>query len=82
MKKFLLFKMMITPIILQIIFWLGVIACIVIGLIDIISNHRYLIGVQLVILGPIGCRILIEMMMIPFRISDKLDAIIQHKSLD
>ncbi|MDF1654108.1 MAG: hypothetical protein P1U34_03260 [Coxiellaceae bacterium] len=80
MKKFLIFKTMVTPVILQIIFWLGVIAAVVFGLIDIILNHRYLIGVQLVILGPIGLRILIEILLIPFRINDKLDAIIQHKS--
>ncbi len=80
MKKFLIFNIMVTPVILQIIFWVGTVTLIILGLLDIIVNHRYIIGVQLVILGPIGLRVLTELLLIPFRINDKLDAIIQHKS--
>lgn len=80
MKKFLLFKTMVTPVILQIAFWLGSLLLVIFGLIDIFVNHHYRIGVQLVILGPIALRVAIECLLIPFRIYNKLDKISKQTS--
>ncbi len=78
MKRFLLFKSMITPIALQAIFWIGSVCCVIFGLIDIVSHHRILMGVQIIILGPIALRIVAECLLIPFQIYNRLDSTIQN----
>ncbi len=80
MKNFLLFKTMITPVILQIVFWIGTILFIIFGLIDLISNQHYRIGVQMIVLGPIGLRVATECLLILFRIYNKLDDISKQPS--
>ena len=79
MKKLITFRLQLTPLLLQLVFWLGSLACIAFGLIDIISNHRYLMGVQFIILGPLALRIITECLLVPFQIVDRLDSIIQKK---
>lgn len=79
MKKLITFRLQLTPVLLQLVFWLGSITCITFGLIDILGNHRYLIGVQFIVLGPLALRILTECLLVPFQIVDRLDSIVQKK---
>lgn len=77
MKDFLEFRTMITPIIIQIIFWLGVAACIVMGLIFIVAGIKYdarsgVAGFAILILGPVVVRIYCEILIIFFRINETL----------
>jgi len=76
-KDFLEFRTMITPIIIQIIFWLGVAACIVMGLIFIVAGIKYdarsgVAGFAILILGPLVVRIYCEILIIFFRINETL----------
>ncbi len=80
MRDFLEFRTMITPIIIQILFWIGVAACIIIGLIYIGVGIKYdarsgVTGFAILILGPVVVRIYCEILIIFFRINETLTEI-------
>ena len=79
MDEFLKFKKMITPIIIQIIFWVGVISSVISGVVMIITGDSYygegggiLIGLLFIFLGPIVVRIYCEFLILFFSINDTL----------
>jgi hypothetical protein len=79
-KDFFAFRTMITPVIIQIIFWVGVALCIIFGLAAIFIGSRYgnggpFYGVLLIILGPVAVRIYCEILIIFFRINETLTEI-------
>ena len=91
MRDFLLFRRMITPVIIQICFWLGVAACVVVGLVmiftaakaspawgqsqDTAAALQTLGGLALVVLGPLVCRIYSEILILLFRMNETLTEI-------
>lgn len=83
MRDFLSFRRMITPIIIQIVFWLGVGLCLLAGLIMIVqgatSNFgggaQVLSGLLLFFFGPIAVRIYCELLIIFFRMNETLTEI-------
>ncbi|MCL4502895.1 MAG: DUF4282 domain-containing protein [Deltaproteobacteria bacterium] len=81
MSDFWSFRKMITPVIIEILFWVGVIICIIAGLILIAAGIRVnetqpvLSGVLLVILGPLAVRIYCEILIVFFRINETLTEI-------
>ncbi len=83
MNEYLSFRKMITPLVIQVIFWLGVSACVVLGLVSIVSgaSARYgggsevLTGILVLILGPVFVRIWCEVLIVVFRILDTLTEI-------
>lgn len=82
MKDFLAFRTMLTPIIIQAVFWIGAGICVIVGLIFILSGvgqygggPRVLKGLLLMVLGPIGVRIYCEILIIFFRINETLTEI-------
>ncbi|MDE0313788.1 MAG: DUF4282 domain-containing protein [Candidatus Poribacteria bacterium] len=88
MKDFLKFKKMITPIIIPILFWIGTIICIIVGLVMIITGTTgelrefrpvgeeiVLIGLGYIFLGPIVMRVYCEFLIILFSVNDKLEDI-------
>ena len=84
MKDFLAFRTMLTPIIIQVIFWVGVVICVIAGLIYILTGvgqygggPNVVKGVILLFLGPIAVRIYCEILIIFFRINETLTEI-QH----
>ena len=76
MNEFLSFRKMITPMVIQILFWIGVAAS-VIGGIVIMSQGGVLIvaGFLYLLIGPIVVRIYCELLMIIFCMYDELKAI-------
>ncbi len=83
----LLFRMMITPIIIQFLFWLGVIACVIGGGITLVvaiglmvsgnsdvtaAFIQALLGLGLIVLGPLAIRLVCELNILFFRIYDTL----------
>ncbi len=80
-RDFWAFRTMITPVIIQILFWIGVVACIIGGLFLIATAGQYpgqqnaLKGLALLILGPIGVRIYAEILIVFFRINETLTEI-------
>jgi hypothetical protein len=84
MSDFWAFRTMVTPVIIQILFWIGTILCVIIGAIMVIygATHfqagqaQYLWkGVLLFVLGPLGVRVYCEILIIFFRINETLTEI-------
>ncbi|MBM4294578.1 MAG: DUF4282 domain-containing protein [Deltaproteobacteria bacterium] len=78
MKDFLAFRTMVTPVIIQVIFWVGVVLCIIIGLFLLVLGNEIAgykstwTGLGLIFLGPLGVRIYCEILIIFFRINETL----------
>jgi len=75
MGDFFRFETMITPIMIQVLFWLAVLLCVIVGIIMLISADEMsarLGGLMLLLLGPIGVRIYAEILIVVFRINDHL----------
>ena len=81
MSDFWAFRKMVTPVIIQILFWAGVIICIIVGIILIGMGSKYpgnqwvLEGVLLIILGPLAVRLYCEILIVFFRINETLTEI-------
>ncbi len=84
MKDFWAFRTMVTPIIIQVIFWIGAIITLVVGAVMIIyaaTNYepgmgRYILkGVLLFFLGPLAVRVYCEILIIFFRMNETLTEI-------
>jgi hypothetical protein len=88
MKDFLAFRRMITPIIIQIIFWIGVIGVFISGIVTIATakdtgyyggDHweagQIAGGIFLMILGPLAVRIWCEILILFFRMNETLTEI-------
>jgi len=69
-KEFLSFHTMLTPIIIQIIFWVGVAGCVIAGIIMITVGKAQ--GLLIILLGPVAVRLYCEILIIFFRINDTL----------
>ncbi len=84
MGDFLAFRKMITPVVVQILFWLGVLGCVVTG-VAILSGSSSLaaaspvspqiLGVLVLVVGPLLIRFYCELLIVLFRIFDSLRAI-------
>jgi Domain of unknown function (DUF4282) len=79
-NDFFSFRTMITPFIIQIIFWIGVALCIIFGLGIILVGSRFgnggpVYGLLLLIFGPVVVRIYCEILIIFFRINETLTEI-------
>ena len=81
MSDFLAFRTMITPVIIQIVFWIGVVGCVLAGLGAMIVGSRYggpgsvLYGLFIIVLGPLLVRIYCELLIIFFRMNETLTEI-------
>lgn len=76
-KDFLKFKHMITPIIIQILFWVGVAICVFSGLFAMVQGElgSFLGGILVLIVGPIVVRIYCEILILFFRMNETLSEI-------
>lgn len=80
MEDFLKFKKMITPIIIQILFWIGVIICVIVGIAAIVGglSAQYgggasvFLGLLWLLLGPLAVRVYCELLIVIFAINDTL----------
>lgn len=80
MGEFLTFKKFIAPVVIQVVFWLGVVGCIGYGIYVIVQLGRYggqfvLTGILTILLGPIVVRLYCEILVVFFRIYETLLAI-------
>ncbi|MFW6238808.1 MAG: DUF4282 domain-containing protein [Halanaerobiales bacterium] len=84
LEKIVNFDKMITPSIIKILFWIGVAVSIIGGLIMIVQGAtaeysnggiQVLIGIFTLILGPISARIYCELLIVIFKINEKLSKI-------
>ncbi len=78
MQEFLTFRKFITPVIIQIIFWLGVAGVIIAGLVTIFGGGGAggaVSGLLMIVLGPIFVRLYCELIIVGFRMLEALDKI-------
>ncbi len=75
LRDFLTFRRMITPILIQALFWIGVVLVILAGIVLLILGPGVLgriIGVFTILLGPLAVRVYLEIFMVAFRINETL----------
>jgi len=82
MEDFLKFRKMITPVIIQVLFWVGVGVAVIAGLVQIgTAFSRYgsavtvLTGLLTIVLGPVLVRIYCELLILFFRMNETLTEI-------
>jgi hypothetical protein len=80
MEDFLKFKKMLTPIIIQILFWVSVAACVLFGFMSIArgvsssygGGFLVFFGLMWILVGPVVVRIYCELLIVIFSINDTL----------
>ncbi|MCF6183968.1 MAG: DUF4282 domain-containing protein [Bacteroidales bacterium] len=82
MKDFLTFKKMITPMIIQVLFWIGVAVVVIGGFISMFSYGGFWRGLLMVLLGPIFVRLFTELLIVTFSINDSLRIIKNNTKKD
>ena len=70
MSEYLRFRRMIAPIVIEVLFWIGVVACIIAGIAQLGSSP--LGGLAIILLGPLVVRIYAELLMVIFKINEAL----------
>jgi hypothetical protein len=78
MSDFFAFRRMVTPVVIQVLFWLGSIAIVASGVAYIVigardrSARELLSGLGLILFGPLAVRIYAEILIVVFRINETL----------
>ena len=75
MGDFLSFRKMISPVIIQIIFWIGVAAAIIGGIVVLVAADEAgtrVLGLLYMILGPLYWRVVCEIVILFFRMNETL----------
>ena len=81
MEEFLSFRKFITPVIIQVLFWAGVVLVIIASLITMgvgitqSDPAGAFAGLMMLVLGPIGVRVYCELIIVFFRVFDVLTEI-------
>jgi hypothetical protein len=70
-KDFLTFRCMLIPVIVQILFWLSIAVCVVLGIFSMFI-HAIWSGLSLIIVGPLLVRLVCEYVIVQFKINDSL----------
>lgn len=73
MNEFLSFRKMITPVIIQIVFWIGVVGCVIGGFVSLVQGQFE--GIFMMLIGPVVVRIYCELIIIAFRLLDTMQKI-------
>lgn len=68
---FFMFRRMLTPLLLHLVFWVCIVACIITGISDI-RDGLIASGIAIIIMGSISIRIVIELLMLAFKIHRSL----------
>ena len=77
---FLSFRKMITPVIIQLVFWAGIAACVIGGLV-LLAGGAGLRGAGAILLGPLVVRVWCETVIVMFKINDALQDIRSGKRM-
>ena len=73
MNDILMFRKMVTPILIQIVFWVVTIASILSG-VKLLADQNP-VGLAIIILGPLGARVYAEMLIVIFKINETVTEI-------
>jgi hypothetical protein len=79
MEDFLAFRKMLTPVFIKIVFWLGIVVTILLGLVMLVKGGPLaIVGLIYIFAGPIVVRIWCELIIVIFTINDTLTDIRKH----
>jgi len=73
-EDFIAFRAMITPVIIQGMFWVGVIVCVLVGLFTMFTQSPFM-GLLLLLLGPIAVRVNCEIIILFFKMNETMTQI-------
>jgi hypothetical protein len=73
MNEYLTFRKMITPVLIQVIFWIALVAIVIAGLVALGDSVAG--GILIIVLGPLAARVYAEFVLVVFRIYDDVSAI-------
>ena len=65
---YLKFEKMITPPLIKILFWIGVVACVSVSVLLMLEHSDVGQGLLVIVLGPIAIRLACELLLLPFSI--------------
>lgn len=89
MKDYLTFDKMITPIIIQVIFWIGVLCCLVVAGVSFYQGlgsrgglPSIALGILALVIGPLVVRMYCELMIVIFTINKNVAKIARSKCQD
>ncbi len=74
MNDYVTFRRMITPVIIQIVFWITAVVFVIAGF-ALLADDKTGQGLLLILLGPLGARIYAEILIVIFKINDNVSAI-------
>jgi hypothetical protein len=80
MEEFLKFRKMITPTIIQVLFWVGVVVSVIAGLATMVMSFSdygggagtFFAGLLMLVLGPVMVRVYCELLILFFRMNETL----------
>lgn len=75
MKDFLTFRKMLSPILIQILFWISIIFFIGTAVVDLIHEINIVFALEILILGPLIARVVCELLILAFQILAELTQI-------
>lgn len=79
MKDFFTFRRMLTPVLIQIAMFIGMLTLILTGLYGMFYEHAIIKGLIVIILGPIAMRLSAELLIVMFRVNETMTDI--HNTL-
>lgn len=80
MKDFLLFRRMVSPIVIPLLFWVLVVLIMIGGVRELFVPWHLWKGIQVLVIGPLLARVFCELLLILFRIDESLNIIKANKS--
>ncbi len=75
MKDFFMFRKMLSPILIQILFWISIIFFIGAAVVDLIQEINIIFALEILILGPLVARVVCELLILTFQILGELTQI-------
>ena len=67
MEEYLSFRKMVTPVIIQVIFWLVAAGIVIVGLVTLTQNALF--GIGIIVFGLVGARVYAELLIVLFEIN-------------
>jgi hypothetical protein len=71
-NDFFSFRRMLTPWIIRVGFVLGILTFLIVGLYDLIALRQIILGLMVIILGPIFLRLLLELIMVYYTVNETM----------
>lgn len=75
MRNFLSFQWMLTPCLIKLFFWLGVILCVATAVRDMLGPEGIVWGLSVLLIGPLLLRVFCEGLLVVFQINENLRVI-------